>query len=190
LPYHQRQFITAPDASNMADFLRISPWYAEMARTTLRANQVSWTLAQAEKWLRNRQPKTGSPKIIYGRAVTYHYINIDDSLGEKDKHTCHLDPVDWFHDHNESTPKRPRFKKAFCYLECTLRIGDIVVTVDLRLYLREKTVRRLTCTCASAGNRIFNRVLVHIIAPMVRFEEETYPLKYFGIPANQKGGNQ
>jgi len=133
----QRQFITAPDASNMADFLRISPWYAEMVRTALRANQVSWALAQAEK--------TGAPKIIY--------VNIDDSLGEKDKHTCHLDPVDWFHDHNESTPKRPRFKKAFCYLECTLRIGDIVVTVDLRLYLREKTVRRLNCQ-RSADQRI------------------------------------
>jgi len=123
----QRQFITAPDVSNMADFLRISPWYAEMVRSSLRANQVAWSLAQAEK--------TGAPKIIY--------VNIDDSLGEKDKHTCHLEPVDWFHDHNESTPKRPRYKKAFCYLECTLRIGDIFVTVDLRLYLREKTVRRL-----------------------------------------------
>lgn len=124
-------------AAHLADFLRISPWYAEMARTALRANQVSWTLAQAEK--------TGAPKVIY--------VNIDDSLGEKDKHTCHLDPVDWFHDHNESTPKRPRFKKAFCYLECTLRIGDIVVTVDLRLYLREKTVRRLNRQ-RSANQRI------------------------------------
>lgn len=71
----QRQFITAPDVSNMADFLRISPWYAEMVRSSLRANQVAWALAQAEK--------TGAPKIIY--------VNIDDSLGEKDKHTCHLD---------------------------------------------------------------------------------------------------
>ena len=123
----QRQFITAPDPSNMADCLRISPWQAEMVRSSLRANQVAWSLAQAEK--------TGTPKVIY--------INIDDSLGEKDQHTCHLEPVDWFHDHNESTPKRPRFKKAFCYLECTLRVGDIIVTVDLRLYLREKTVRRL-----------------------------------------------
>jgi len=123
----QPQFITVPDVSNTADFLRISPWYAEMVRTTLRANQVAWALAQAEK--------TGAPKVTY--------INIDDLLGEKDKHTCHLEPVDWFHDHNESTPKRPRFKKAFCYLECTLRVGDIVITVDLRLYLQEKMVRRL-----------------------------------------------
>ena len=123
----QRQFLEAPDASNMADFLRISPWCADDVRMRLRANQVAWAIAQAEL--------ADAPKVIF--------INIDDSLGKKDKHTCHLEPVDWFHDHNESTKNRPYYKKAFCYLECTLRIGRIVVTVDLRLYLRAKTVRRL-----------------------------------------------
>jgi hypothetical protein len=44
---------------------------------------------------------------------------------------------------NESTKGQPRYKNGFCYLECTLRIGALVVTVDLRLYLRAKTVRRL-----------------------------------------------
>src|SRR4051794_26235439 len=29
------------------------------------------------------------------------------------------------------------------YLECTLRVGDLTATADLRLYLRDKTVRRL-----------------------------------------------
>jgi hypothetical protein len=52
-----------------------------------------------------------------------------------------LEPVDWFHDHKESTPKHPRYKKGFCYLACTIRIGKIVVTADLRLYLRARTVR-------------------------------------------------
>jgi hypothetical protein len=123
----QRQFLDAPDASNMADFLRISPWQAQDVRAALRSNQVLWALKQAER--------QGLPKLIT--------INIDDSLGEKDKATRHLEPVDFFHDHSESTKTRPCFKNAFCYLECTLSIGSIVVTVDLRLYLREKTVRRL-----------------------------------------------
>lgn len=74
-------------------------------------------------------------------------------MGEKDKQTTALEPVDWFHAHSESTPKQPRFKKAFCYLLCTLRIGDLVATVDLRLYLREKTVRRLN-RHRPAGQRI------------------------------------
>jgi hypothetical protein len=123
----QRQFIEAPDASNMADFLRISPWSAEEVRVALRVNQVAWLMAHAES--------LGLPQVLY--------VNLDDSLGEKDKATRHLEPVDWFHDHTESSKRKPVFKNAFCYLECTLCIGKIVVTVDARLYLRERTVRRL-----------------------------------------------
>ncbi|RMD67015.1 transposase [Candidatus Parcubacteria bacterium] len=123
----QRQFVEAPDPSNMADFLRISPWKANDLRVALRAQQVAWLLAEAER--------LGAPKLIY--------INIDDSLGEKDKHTRHLEPVDWFFDHSESTKTKPRYKNSFCYVVCTMRVGTNLATVDLRLYLREKTVRRL-----------------------------------------------
>ena len=123
----QRQFIEAPDASNRADFLRISPWRAAGVRAALRVNPLAWVIAQAAG--------LGWPKVLY--------LNLDDSLGEKDKDTRHLEPVAWFHDHAESTPKRPVFKNAFCYLACTLRVGTLTATVDVRLYLREKTVRRL-----------------------------------------------
>ena len=123
----QRQFVEAPDPSNMADFLRISPWQANEVRAALRAHQVGWLIAEAER--------IGAPKVIY--------INIDDSLGEKDKDTCHLEPVDWFFDHSESTKTKPRYKNGFCYVVCTMRVGPNVATVDLQLYLREKTVRRL-----------------------------------------------
>jgi hypothetical protein len=133
----QRQFLEAPDASNVADFLRISPWRAEDVRGALRNNQVQWAIAQAES--------QGLPKVIY--------VNIDDSLGEKDQATRHLEPVDWFHDHSESTKSKPVFKNAFCYLVATVRIDKIVVTVDLRLYLRAKTVRRLNRQ-RQAGQRL------------------------------------
>lgn len=123
----QRQFLDAPDVSNMADFLRQSPWSVTDLRDRLRDDQVLWALEQAQR--------LGLPKVLY--------LNIDDSLGEKDKHTRHIDPVAFFHDHNESTPQRPRYKNAFCYLECTLKVGDIVLTLDLCLYLRQQTVRRL-----------------------------------------------
>ena len=59
----QRQFLEAPDASNLADFLRISPWRAEAVRNALRSQQIQWALAQAES--------LGLPKTIY--------INLDDS---------------------------------------------------------------------------------------------------------------
>lgn len=122
----QRQFVEAPDASNMADFLRISPWKGDDVRKALREEQVRWLIKEGEQ--------TKGPQKIY--------INIDDSLGEKYKGAKSLEPVDWFHDHVESTKKKPRFKKGFCYLVCTIRVGELVATVDLRLYLREKTVRR------------------------------------------------
>jgi hypothetical protein len=123
----QRQFLDSTDPSNWADFLRISPWSVVETRDHLRHHQVTWLLELAQA--------RGLPKVLY--------VNLDDSLGKKDKHTCHIEPVDWFHDHNESTPRQPRYHKAFCYLECTLRAGDLTAAVDLRLYLRQKTVRRL-----------------------------------------------
>jgi DDE superfamily endonuclease len=123
----QRQFLDSTDPANWADFLRISPWSADAARDALRRQQLTWLLAEAQR--RNL------PKVLY--------LNLDDSLAKKDKKTCHIQPVDWFHDHNESTPTSQRYHKAFCYLECTARVGDLTATLDLRLYLREKTVRRL-----------------------------------------------
>src|SRR3954447_23070497 len=93
----QRQFLDATDPSNWADFLRISPWSAADVRDALRRRQVAWLLELARA--RNL------PEVLY--------VNLDDSLGKKDKHTAHIEPVDWFHDHNESTPSRPRYHKAF-----------------------------------------------------------------------------
>jgi hypothetical protein len=123
----QRQFLDSTDPSNWADFLRDSPWSADDLRHSLRSGQLKWLFAQAQR--------RGLPKVLY--------LNLDDSLAKKDKKTCHIQPVDWFHDHNESTPGKPRFHKAFCYLECTARVGDLTATLDLRLYLRNRTVRRL-----------------------------------------------
>jgi len=141
----QRQFLDSTDPSNWADFLRISPWSVAEARGSLRRHQVAWLLESARA--------RGLPKVLY--------VNLDDSLGEKDKHTAHIEPVDWFHDHNESTPRRPRYHKAFCYLECTLRAGDLTATVDLRLYLREKTVRRLN-RHRTAEHRLHFRSKYHL----------------------------
>jgi hypothetical protein len=146
----QRQFVGAPDASNMADFLRISPWRANHVRTALRVHQVAWLIAEVER--------TGASKVIY--------INIDDSLGEKDKGTRHVEPVAWFFDHSESTKTKPRYKNAFCYVVCTMRVGPNVATVDLQLYLREQTVRRLNRK-RSKGQRIPFRTKYRIARQML-----------------------
>jgi len=133
----QRQFLDTSDPANWADFLRISPWSPDGIRDSLRRQQLAWLLAEAHR--------RGLAPMLF--------LNLDDSLGKKDKHTHCLEPVDWFHDHNESTPHSPRYYKAFCYLECTARVGDLTVTLDLRLYLRAKTVRRLNRQ-RQAGHRL------------------------------------
>ena len=59
----QRQFVRAPDASNMADFLRISPWRVNSVRDALRQHQISRLLLEAKN--------SNVPQVIY--------INILDS---------------------------------------------------------------------------------------------------------------
>ncbi|GEM_PF-6129240 len=53
----QRQFIEAPDVSNMADFLRLSPWYADDVRQAVRLDQVKWG------WMKILVPSTVLPAM-------------------------------------------------------------------------------------------------------------------------------
>ena len=123
----ERQFVETTDVSNWADSFRISPWTASDLRHPLGRHLVDWAVATT-----GRQDPL--PLIL---------ISIDDSIGEKDKATRHLEGVDWHHDHLESTKKKPRFKNGLAYVVCSVRIGQIEFTFDLRIYLRQRTVRRL-----------------------------------------------
>lgn len=122
-----RQWVETTDVSNWADSFRIAPWSADELRGRVSAFLVQWATASSA----STQPR---PPIL---------LSIDDSLGEKDRATAHLEPVDWHYDHLESTKNKPRYKKGVAYLVCTLRVGAIECTVDVRLYLRQRTVRRL-----------------------------------------------
>jgi len=51
------------------------------------------------------------------------------------------------------TKRIPRSKNGLCYLACTVAVGTILVTFDLRLYLRAATVRRINRR-RSAARRI------------------------------------
>lgn len=123
----QRQYVETTDVSNWADCFRISPWTATDLRQGLGRLLIEWAVVT-----------TGArdkPPLIL--------ISLDDSLSEKDKATRHLEGVDWHHDHLESTKKKPRFKNGLAYVVCSVRIGQIEFTFDLRIYLRQRTVRRL-----------------------------------------------
>ncbi len=122
-----RQFVQTVDASNFADCLRISPWNSSQLKYPLSEFMIRFALSQAEF--------TNAPKIIH--------LSIDDSIGAKHKQTTHIEPVDFHFDPRESTKNHPRYKNGLTCLVLTLSIGEIKVTVDLRLYLRARTVRRI-----------------------------------------------
>jgi DDE family transposase len=122
-----RLIVDAPDASNGADTLRISPWTAEELRAPLRhfivADLVTYA-RQSDQWTL--------------------YVSLDDSLGAKDKGPRHLEAVEYHHDHTKSQgKKKPYYTNGTVHVEVRLALGTRSYAYDWRLYLREKTVRRL-----------------------------------------------
>ena len=91
-----RLIVDAPDPSNGADTLRISPWVAEDVRAPMRQFIVEDLVTYASQ--------SGQWTL---------YVSLDDSLGEKDKGTRHLEAVEYHHDHTKSQgPKKPVYTKA------------------------------------------------------------------------------
>lgn len=122
-----RLVLNAPDPSNGADSLRISPWQADDLRTPLRTFVIE-------------------DLVAYAQAINTWtlYVSLDDSLGEKDKGTRHLETVEYHHDHTKSQgKKKPYYTNGTVHVEVRLELGMRSYVYDWRLYLREKTVRRL-----------------------------------------------
>jgi hypothetical protein len=116
-----------PDPKTGADFLRESPWEPQ---------DVS---SPRKRWMVNKFLELAGKLNIAFDIL----ISIDDSLGKKGKATKHLDVVDIQHNHNESSRKKQAYTNGYVYVEIHLQIGPIGFLFDTRLYLREKTVRRL-----------------------------------------------
>jgi DDE superfamily endonuclease len=108
------------DPSNLADFLRISPWEAD----DLRVPVARFIL----DYLQGRGLSASLPI----------FLTIDDSLAPKDKDTTKLESVDWLFDHN-----RRQTVRAGNHVVLRIHWGDFHFPLLWRLYLRESTVRRL-----------------------------------------------
>ena len=122
-----RVIVEAPDPSNGADSLRISPWTADDLRAPLRHFIVTDVVAYAQE---------ANERTLY--------VSLDDSLGAKDKGTRHLEAVEYHHDHTKSQGKKhPAYTNGAVHVEVRLELGTRSYAYDWRLYLREKTVRRL-----------------------------------------------
>jgi hypothetical protein len=122
-----RQWVEEWDPKTAADFLRESTWHTETLAQTRRHGMLQALLA--------RSRELGREKVVF--------VSIDDSLGKKDKATRHLAAVDFHHNHSDSTRKRAVYTNGFVFVEVHLQVGDLGFLYETRLYLREKTVRRL-----------------------------------------------
>jgi hypothetical protein len=90
-----RLIVDAPDASNGADNLRLSPWTADDLRAPIRHCIVADFVAHATE--------TNTRTL---------YVRLDDSLGAKDKDTRHLETVEYHHDHPKSQGKTKPYSVA------------------------------------------------------------------------------
>jgi hypothetical protein len=122
-----RQYVAELDPKAAADCFRESPWEA----AAIRGPRCRFMLGHMLEFAR----QFGFEPVIE--------VGVDDSLGEKDKATRHLDLVDFQHNHNESSRQRQVYTNGFVYVEVHVKIGPFDFTFDIRPYLREKTVRKL-----------------------------------------------
>jgi hypothetical protein len=110
-----------------ADTFRVAPWQADDLRIPLREKLVQDALIQREA--AHQKP------IIF--------LSLDDGLTDKDKGSKRLQAVDWHFDHVNALPNHPAFTKGCVYVMLRLTVGEVSFTIDMQLYLRASTVRRL-----------------------------------------------
>lgn len=112
--------------SSIADFFTYSPWDNEDIRGQAQKVLLQWGVSEEDRFL-------FKPIII---------ISIDDSLCSKPKESKHFEPVDWHFDAKEGRAYGHGVSFITLHIEC----GSRSMPINWRLYLREKTVRRLNRT--------------------------------------------
>jgi hypothetical protein len=153
--------VDAPDASNAADCLRISPWKAEDLREPLREFTIGDLMQLAS--------------LMEAEAL---FVSIDDSLTEKDKDTTCLEGVDWHHDHTKSQGKKQVYTNGTQHIEVRLQLGTKAYVYDWGLYLRQQTVRRLNRK-RPKGNRLRFRTKYRIVRAILSDLQQRLPA---GLP--------
>lgn len=123
-----RLWVDAPDPSAVADFLRQSPWDEADMQARLQAFVIEDLLARAEA--------DGVEPIVW--------VSLDDSTHHKDKGTTALEVVDWVYDPKARVKTgQKKVCKGAVEVSLHVQIGEYGYRFAFRLYLRERTVRRL-----------------------------------------------
>jgi len=157
-----RHIVGNPCPKSAADTFRESPWTDHDIRIPLRKHLVKTAFQLAEA-------SDNPPQQVF--------LSLDDSLTEKDRHSRRLESVDWHFDHARSQPKKPVHTKGTVYVMLRLQVGTISMTVDMQLYLREKTVRKLN-RARRRGKRLSFRTKMTIARQMFKKIAPLIPRKY------------
>ena len=157
-----RHMVGDPCPKSAADTFREAPWGAEDVRSPLREHLVKTIFKLAEA-------NGDKPKRVF--------LSLDDSLTEKDRHSKRLESVDWHFDHARSSPNQPVYSKGTVYVMLRLTVGHISVTVDIQLYLRRKTVRKLN-RARRRGERLPFRTKLTIARHMLKAIAALIPKQY------------
>ena len=152
------QELDGVDASNFADFLRISPWEADDLRIPLFVFILRYLAS------RGIDPKEAL------------FLTSDDSLAIKDKDTHKLDTVDWHFDHN-----RKRSVKASNHVVLGIHWGGFHFPLLWRLYLRAATVRKLNKKRKGKKLRYYSKLeltqqMLEQVLPYLPAERRVYVL--------------
>lgn len=127
-----RQLVEERDVYAVADFFRASPWTVEDLREPL--------LEQLMAEVRARVAALPAPQRVV-------VISLDDTTCHKPRSSRHFEPVDWYGDYTEHTagvgPQGQRYAHGVPVVTCRVSVGDRAYTVNWRLYMRARTVRRI-----------------------------------------------
>lgn len=156
-----RQCIDAPDVSAVADFFRESPWSAKDIRKALTKFGITYLLQKAQK--------EGHEPVIT--------VIIDDSTTRKDKDTKKLEGVDWVFDHSASGKGQSKYCKGAVHVNLRIQIGPYGFTFTWRIYLKQKTVRRIN-RGRPEGQRLHFRSKISLAREMLKELREYLPSQY------------
>jgi Transposase DDE domain len=120
-----RLWVDSPDVSAASDFLRSSPWNEQNVGRRVQGFIMDDLINQATAQ----------------RQELVLWVSLDDSTHLKDQGTHALEGVDWVHDHTERT--NTKRTKGLVEVSLHVQMGTLGYRFAFRLYLRERTVRRL-----------------------------------------------
>lgn len=138
----QRTHYGETDVYAIADFFRLSPW----EQTLVEKSRIAFMFERA---------------LAENPATATLHLSFDDSLLTKPEASQGLEGFDWYKDHNTGASVW-----AMCFVTCHVHLGNYSFTAGRRLYLREKTVKRLNRK-RTPGNKLVFKTKYQLVKELL-----------------------